>query len=243
MRWFRTRKASIPEQSRQMFERFGPSVVSAVLYGGFDGPNTTEPRKALYENSSLRTHAADWLTEQYDRAERKETWSITMEVAITAFVAAELFFSTTAWLNSIDRPPRNDRSSSEQSPGSPTTNRPSSGQPPGRIISVRPADLSNDDEAAIIRAATQAVMHAHPGTELRKKEQTRIDNSIEPNAYEVWLPIYKPSAQGDQWPDGLTTFDGPARCRVRRTDGKWVGEVVSFPEVKMKVNGPAREVK
>jgi hypothetical protein len=241
MRWFRIRKASIPEQSRQMFERFGPSVISAVLYAGFDGPNTTEPRKTLYENASSRTHAAEWLTEQYDRAERKETWSITMEVAITVFVAAELFSSIAARLNPTDGPPKTNRSSGGQPPG--PTNRSSSGQPLGSITSTRPSDLTNDDEAAIIRAASQAIMQAHPGTELRKNEQARIDNSIEPNAYDVWLPVYKPSAQGDQWPDGLTIFDGPARCTVRRTDGKWVGEVVSFPKVKMKVNGPAREVK
>jgi len=29
-----------------------------------------------------------WLTEQYDRAERKETWSPSMEFAITVFVAS-----------------------------------------------------------------------------------------------------------------------------------------------------------
>jgi len=34
-----------------------------------------------------------WLTEQYDRAERKETWSMTMEAAITVFVASELLIS------------------------------------------------------------------------------------------------------------------------------------------------------
>lgn len=39
-----------------------------------------------------------WLTEQYDRAERKETWSILMEVAIVVFVAAELIFSIANFL-------------------------------------------------------------------------------------------------------------------------------------------------
>jgi hypothetical protein len=103
-----------------MFERFGPSVISAVLYAGFDGPNTTEPRKTLYENASSRTHAAEWLTEQYDRAERKETWSITMEVAITVFVAAELFSSIAARLNPTDGPPKTNRSSGGQLPAQPT---------------------------------------------------------------------------------------------------------------------------
>ncbi len=39
-----------------------------------------------------------WLTEQYDRAERKETWLITMEVAITIFVAAELILSVLSFV-------------------------------------------------------------------------------------------------------------------------------------------------
>ncbi len=54
---------------------------------------TTEPLKTLYENAQYRMAAAEWLTEQYDRAERRETWSITMEAAITVFVLVELIFS------------------------------------------------------------------------------------------------------------------------------------------------------
>jgi len=34
-----------------------------------------------------------WLREQYDRAEKKETWLITMEIAITLFVFFELIVS------------------------------------------------------------------------------------------------------------------------------------------------------
>jgi hypothetical protein len=93
MIWFRIRKAAISNNERGLLERFSPLVISAVLYGGYPGPVTTEPMKSLYENSDLRTRAAEWLTEQYDRAERKETWSITMEVAITLLVAVELLFS------------------------------------------------------------------------------------------------------------------------------------------------------
>jgi hypothetical protein len=46
-----------------------------------------------------RDTAAEWLTEQYDRAERRETWSITMEAAITVFVAFELMFSILAFVS------------------------------------------------------------------------------------------------------------------------------------------------
>lgn len=94
MRWFRIRRAAlIPESERDLFERFGASVVSIILCSGFSGPQTTEPQRALYGNRETREHAEAWLTEQYDRAERKETWSLTMEAAITVFVAVELLFS------------------------------------------------------------------------------------------------------------------------------------------------------
>lgn len=94
MRWLRVRKAkSIPDADREMFERFGAAIFGAVLYGGFSGPQATGAQKALYENPGTRLHAEAWLTEQYDRAERKETWSITMEAAITVFVAVELVLS------------------------------------------------------------------------------------------------------------------------------------------------------
>ena len=76
-----------------MFERFGTSVVGVVLYSDFNGPATTEPKKSLYEDPKTGGHAAAWLTEQYDRAKRKETWSITMVAAITLLVAVELIFS------------------------------------------------------------------------------------------------------------------------------------------------------
>jgi hypothetical protein len=42
-----------------------------------------------------------WLTEQYDRTERKETWGLTLEVVITVFIAVEvlsLFYPAVHWL-------------------------------------------------------------------------------------------------------------------------------------------------
>jgi len=35
MIWFRIRKADIPKDHREMFERFGASVIAIALYGGF----------------------------------------------------------------------------------------------------------------------------------------------------------------------------------------------------------------
>jgi hypothetical protein len=42
-----------------------------------------------------------WLTEQYDRTERKETWGLTLEVVITVFIAVEvlsLVYPALHWL-------------------------------------------------------------------------------------------------------------------------------------------------
>jgi hypothetical protein len=97
MRWLFIRKANIPEQERNTFERFGVPVVGFALASSF---HTAAPELHLvYDNPETRNHAADWLTEQYDRAERKESWLITMEVAITLFVALELLLSILNFCN------------------------------------------------------------------------------------------------------------------------------------------------
>jgi hypothetical protein len=96
MSWIRIRKASIPPLERQTFERFGSPIVAGILYGGSGGEERrlTEPQQTvLFGEFQSREHAAEWLTEQYDRAERKETWLITMEVFITLFVFADLLIS------------------------------------------------------------------------------------------------------------------------------------------------------
>ena len=98
MRWFRIRKASVPKEARDLFERCGSSVIGAVLAGG-STPLLGALQKSLYEKSDMRQQALDWLTEQYDRAERKETWSLTMEAAITVFVAVEVVLSILNFLS------------------------------------------------------------------------------------------------------------------------------------------------
>jgi len=89
MRWFRIRKATIDPELRGTFEQYGPGGMQILLgtknFFKHQGREVT----AVGKLDSL----LPWLTEQYDRAERKETWSITMEAAITIFVAAELLIS------------------------------------------------------------------------------------------------------------------------------------------------------
>ena len=104
MIWFRIRRASIPDEERQTFERFGAAIISGILYAGSGGEERrlTEPQQAVLFGDQSREHAAEWLTEQYDRAERRESWLISMEATITLLVAAELLFSI---LNFFGRKP------------------------------------------------------------------------------------------------------------------------------------------
>jgi hypothetical protein len=92
MRWFRIRWAQISPSERQHFEELGTEIVRAYFT---QGPGTvvyTDDR-GRHTVNNLHEFMQLWLREQYDRAELKETWLITMEIAITVFVAAELIFS------------------------------------------------------------------------------------------------------------------------------------------------------
>src|SRR6266576_2260700 len=96
MRWFRIRKAKIDPGLRVTFEQHGLITMQAnlavghvIIHGGRP-INVTDITPALLS----------WLTEQYDRAERKETWSLMMEMAITVFVFAELIFSIIGYVKS-----------------------------------------------------------------------------------------------------------------------------------------------
>jgi hypothetical protein len=94
MKWFGVRKAAIPKDDRELFERYGATVIAMYFATGFD-PKVPELNR-MYRDSTIREYAARWLTEQYDRAERKETWSITMEFSITVFVLVEMILSLIA---------------------------------------------------------------------------------------------------------------------------------------------------
>jgi hypothetical protein len=86
MRWVRIRKAKIDPQLRETFEHYGTATMQTML-----ATNSTMYRHQgnLVTIELYSTSLLPWLTEQYDRAERKETWSLTMESAITVFVAVE----------------------------------------------------------------------------------------------------------------------------------------------------------
>jgi hypothetical protein len=89
MRWFSIRKANINAELRETFERHGVATMQAILATG----DFFRHEDAAIRVADAEPNLLPWLTEQYDRAERKETWSLTMEFAITIFVAVELLLS------------------------------------------------------------------------------------------------------------------------------------------------------
>jgi hypothetical protein len=94
MRWFRIRKAKIDPSLRETFEQHGVGTMQSNLAAGH---YIVHKEKTININD-LTPDLLSWLTEQYDRAERKETWSLTMEVSITVFVFAELMLSIIGYM-------------------------------------------------------------------------------------------------------------------------------------------------
>src|SRR5215471_18788144 len=90
MRWFLIRKANIDPTLREAYEQYG--VVSLQL-----DYTVKNYLRGVQEGERTPAHPDDaallaWLTEQYDRTERKETWGLTLEVVITVFIAVEVLF-------------------------------------------------------------------------------------------------------------------------------------------------------
>ena len=92
VRWFNVRNANIDENYRQRFEELGVEIVRAY----FTLPSGTlvwEDETGVRVVRDLRVPMQSWLREQHDRTERKDSWLMTMEIAITILVAAELVMS------------------------------------------------------------------------------------------------------------------------------------------------------
>ena len=94
MRWVRIRKANITDvELRKSFERYGTVNMQMLLARGGQFRKGPGRPGSLTNISTVEDSLLDWLTEQYDREQRKETWSLAMEVAIVVFVGAELLSS------------------------------------------------------------------------------------------------------------------------------------------------------
>jgi hypothetical protein len=88
LRWIQIRVADIDPALRQTFERHGVGTMQALLASH---DRVFEHEGYGIDAKSVRDSLLAWLTEQYDREERKETWHITMEAAIAVFVGIEVF--------------------------------------------------------------------------------------------------------------------------------------------------------
>jgi hypothetical protein len=79
--WRKVRKAVIPKSDRDMFKRFGETVIGSVLTSGLT-PRTRELQH-IYNNPA---NAAEWLTERGDSHEQREQRLETAEWFILVFV-------------------------------------------------------------------------------------------------------------------------------------------------------------
>jgi hypothetical protein len=89
MRWFGIRRANTDKMLRSSFERYGVATLQGMLAGPGGLVSIRQPGGGVHP-LNVQESVLPWLTEQYDRAERKETWSLTMEAAITLLVAIEV---------------------------------------------------------------------------------------------------------------------------------------------------------
>jgi hypothetical protein len=85
MRWL-YRKATIDPELRKTFEQYGVGTMQMLLAT----TNYFQHKGTDIMAQQVRTDLLPWLTEQYDRAETKETWSMTTEFLITVFVLVEI---------------------------------------------------------------------------------------------------------------------------------------------------------
>lgn len=85
--WQKVRKANIPVEDRETFERFGEFVVGLVLAGGFT-PSSKELQRYYHgdEKEIKKTYARDWLAERITLHERREDRIETLEWAVLIFV-------------------------------------------------------------------------------------------------------------------------------------------------------------
>jgi hypothetical protein len=106
MRWFRIRKANIDPELRDTFERYGTVAMQIILATGatfrHKGVVVTPDSAELPDPSHwILPSLLPWLTEQFDKAERRETWNLTMEAAITVFFLIEILPTLFGFLRGI----------------------------------------------------------------------------------------------------------------------------------------------
>jgi hypothetical protein len=92
MRW-RIRRADIPENERDIFDRYGEAVISTIVAGGFI-PDAQDLRNLfsgpVVPSQETNEHARDWLTERGDLNERRVIRDFVLEIIIIALIGIEI---------------------------------------------------------------------------------------------------------------------------------------------------------
>jgi hypothetical protein len=93
MRWH-YHEADIDTELRKTFERHGVVTMQMILANDqhfrHKGNLTSLNLFDVDRHVTVQDDLFSWLTEQHDIEDTEQTWSLTMEIAITVLVAAEL---------------------------------------------------------------------------------------------------------------------------------------------------------
>ncbi len=97
MRWCCVPRAEIDTEIREALEQRGTETIRVLLLLPNSVLETAGGKRFTIDDAKAAILL--WLKEQADWAEQRETWLITMEVAITFFVLAELVMSVVSFLH------------------------------------------------------------------------------------------------------------------------------------------------
>jgi hypothetical protein len=86
---FTVRRAAIPKDHRDFFERYGQNVVALMLTAG-SAPQSPALLAFIHDKSKVQSAEA-WLTEEGDKGECRETRLEILEWAIVVLIVVEIF--------------------------------------------------------------------------------------------------------------------------------------------------------
>lgn len=89
--WRKIRKANIPNNERDLLERYGENVVGMVLANSYT-PAAGELYR-LQGDQIMKANARDWLTERGDAHEQREQRLEILEWAIVGLIIVEIVLS------------------------------------------------------------------------------------------------------------------------------------------------------
>jgi hypothetical protein len=77
MWWRKVRKADIPQADRELFERYGESVIGSIVAGGLS--RGASDLAEVYKPGKIQDNARNWLAEQRHQPKRRERRVVQME--------------------------------------------------------------------------------------------------------------------------------------------------------------------